>query len=203
MPSTSDTGRSPFREVVDWALPELAGYVLAALGAVLAFTVWAVVYTYIWPGPPPPAVIEQPPTTTPAVVPPRAVPPPTENGPAVAQPSPADTLPIAQLKQLAVYDANNVRIGKIEDVLVNPEGKVVFFIVGIGGGFLGGQGKDIAVPPQDVQFKKNDDSTWKPVLGMSKDAVKNAPKYTFDPAATKWVPVPQAAPSTFEPVPAR
>lgn len=60
------------------------------------------------------------------------------------------------------------------------EGKIVFFIVGIGSGFLGGQGKDIAVPVQAVQFKKKDQNTWMPVLNMSKDAVQNAPKQTYE-----------------------
>jgi sporulation protein YlmC with PRC-barrel domain len=100
-----------------------------------------------------------------------------------------DAVPIAQLKGWAVYDVNDVRIGEIEDVLVNTEGKVVFFVVGIGGGFLGGQGKDIAVPPQAVQFNKKTDNTWRPVLNMSKDAVKNAP--VFDAAAGKGMPSPQ------------
>jgi hypothetical protein len=33
--------------LLHWALQELAGYALAALGGVLAFTIWAVVYTYV------------------------------------------------------------------------------------------------------------------------------------------------------------
>jgi hypothetical protein len=53
MASTTDTSRSLFREALNWALPELAGYVLAALGAVLAFTIGAAFYTYVWPGKPP------------------------------------------------------------------------------------------------------------------------------------------------------
>ena len=38
MASATETSRSPFREVLNWALPELAGYALAALGAVFVFT---------------------------------------------------------------------------------------------------------------------------------------------------------------------
>jgi hypothetical protein len=74
-----------------WVKP-VAGYVLAALGAVLAFTIWAVVYTYVWPGRAPPAV-EQP-TTTPVVVPPTEN-APTEIGPAIVQ-RPSDTRLIMQ-----------------------------------------------------------------------------------------------------------
>jgi hypothetical protein len=189
--STTDAGRSLLGEALHWAFPRLAGYVLAALGSVLAFAIWAVVYTYVWPGKP--SAIETPASPiieTPAPVKvPAPAPVPIDDNPPIVQ-LPPDALTIAQIKGWSVYDANNALIGKIEDVVVSPDGKGVFFILGIGGGFLGGQAKDIAVPPQAVQFKKNDDSTWKPVLRMSKDAVKNAPTYTFDPAATKWMPDP-------------
>jgi hypothetical protein len=40
-------------DVIGWALPRLAGYVGAALVAVLALTIWAIVYTSLWPGQPP------------------------------------------------------------------------------------------------------------------------------------------------------
>jgi hypothetical protein len=186
--STADAGRSLLGEALHWALPRLAGYVLAALGSVLAFTIWAVVYTYVWPGKPP--AIEPPASPTietpaPVVVPP--APPPAVFGPAISQ-VPSDALPIKNLWKAYLYDLTDAKIGQIEDVLVGQDGKVVAYIVGIGGEFLGGQQKDIAVPFQAVQFKKRDDSTWSPVLYMTKDAVKNAPKQKFDPAIMMWVP---------------
>ena len=57
--STIDIGRSLLRETLRWALPRLAIYVFGVLGAVFAFTIWAVIYTYVWPGKPP--SIEAPP----------------------------------------------------------------------------------------------------------------------------------------------
>src|SRR6516225_9786276 len=59
--STIDIGRSLLRETLRWALPRLAIYVFGVLGAVFAFTIWAVIYTYVWPGKPQqaPAEMEQ------------------------------------------------------------------------------------------------------------------------------------------------
>jgi hypothetical protein len=175
---------------------ELAYYFIAMLGSALAFLIWAVVYTYVWPGQPPvtaPAPIFEPtlaPTPTldaPATTEP--VPPATEPvgvGPAIAR-VPSDALTLAQLRKLAVYDPNDARIGEIEDVVFSPDGKVYAFIVGVGGGFLGGQEKDIAVPSKVMHFKKKNDSTWIPILYMSKDDVRMAPGHKFDDAKMKWV----------------
>jgi hypothetical protein len=41
--STIDIGRSLLREALRWALPRLAIYVFGVLGAVFAFTIWAVI----------------------------------------------------------------------------------------------------------------------------------------------------------------
>jgi sporulation protein YlmC with PRC-barrel domain len=184
--STTDTGRSLLGEALHWALPRLAIYILGSLAGVLAFTIWAA-----WPDKPVP-VRPAPSIDAPAL--PRSMPVivPGGDGPAISQ-VPPDAFPIVNLHKLEIYDPNNARIGQIQDVLFNPEGKVVFFIVGVGSGFLGEEGKDIAVPAQAVQFKKKDDNTWMPVLNMSKDAVQNAPRQTFDPATMKWKFVPTPA----------
>ena len=181
---SANASHSILGEVLRWALPRLAGYVLAALGAVLAFTVWAVIYTYVWPGKPP--VPTPPPVVvpTPAVVPVPPALPPTEIGPAISQ-VPSDALP--HLWKLPVYDPSNAKVGQIEDVLVSKDGAVIGYIVGVGGGFLGGQGKNIAVPFKAVGFTMKDGSTF-PVLYMTKDAVQSAPKQTFDQYKMKWVP---------------
>jgi sporulation protein YlmC with PRC-barrel domain len=191
--SATDTGRSLLGEALHWALPRLVIYVLAALGAVAAFTIWAVVYTYVWPGKPPTWIDAPAPTIDVPAAPALPAPAPSDVSPAIAH-VPPDALPVEQLRKLNVYDLSNAKIGRMEDVLFSHDGKVVAYIVGVDGGFLGGQGKDIAVPFEAVQFKKKDDNTWMPVLNMSKDAVQNAPKQTFDPAAMKW---------KFVPVPAR
>lgn len=202
--STADVGRSILGEVLHWALPRLAGYVLAALAAVFAFTIWAVVYTYVWPGKPPPIETPQPASiVTPAE--PTLPSTPIDDNPAIAR-VPSDALPVTRLKNLMVYDLSNEKVGKIEDVLLNHDGKIVVFIVGVGDWVVGSQGKNIAVPFDAVKFEtlpvvptrpavspiKTGDfnGQTKPVLHMSKDAMLKAPRQKFDPTTMTWVPDP-------------
>ena len=46
---------------------------------------------------------------------------------------------------VGVYDASDQRVGKIEDMLVDHDGKVEIVVIGVGG-FLGIGAKDVAVP---------------------------------------------------------
>ena len=178
-------------EALHWALPRLGGYVLAALGSVVAFTIWAVVYTYVWPGKPTAISIEAPaPTTTIAPTPIVDDPPASEPGtgalagPAISQ-LPADALSVTQVRKLSVYDLNNNRIGGIDDVLFSPDGKIYAYVVGVDR-FLGGQGRDIAVPAHAVQFRNTDNSGARAILNMSKDAVRDAPIFEFEPGKMRW-----------------
>jgi PRC-barrel domain len=201
-----DAERPPLiKEMLYSVSRRFAGYLLVILGSALAFIVWATFYTYVWPGKPPAVSIEAPP---PVVVPdpsPPAVPVPpavrpTEIGPAISQ-VPSDALP--HLWKLPVYDPSNAKVGQIEDVLISKNGAVIGYIVGVGGGFLGGQGKNIAVPFKAVGFTMKDGSTF-PVLYMTKDAVQSAPKQTFDQYKMKWVPDPtEGGAPAFSPQPAR
>jgi hypothetical protein len=188
MASTANTDRSLFREVLDWALPELVGYVLAALGAVVAFSIWAVVYTYVWPGKPPISIETPPPIPAKELTPPAVFDPPL-----VAQ-LPGDRipegLPIAQARKLFVYTPSSEKVGQIEDVLVGNGGKVTFYIVSVGEWFPDAS-KDIAVPSQKVTWAKRQSSLtkqweWMPVVSMTKADAKNAPKQIFDPSTKQW-----------------
>lgn len=189
--STATTGRSLLGEALHWALPRLAIYVLAAVGAVVAFTVWAVIYTYVWPGKPP--IEPSAPTAPLNILPPVQASPPNIADPAafsepLVSQVPSDALPIEQLRKLAVYDLTNAKIGRIEDVLVGTDPKNVVFIVGVDHSYSSFGGKNIAVPYQAVQFKKVGDVTWISVLHMTKADVQKAPKQIFDPAVMTWVP---------------
>jgi hypothetical protein len=57
-----------------------------------------------------------------------------------------------------VYDPSDVKIGEINDVLVGKDGKLVAFVIGIGG-FLGVDQKDVAVPFNSIR------ATWRRDLG--------------------------------------
>src|SRR5215212_2768510 len=57
----------------------------------------------------------------------------------------------SKLVGLTVYGPNNERIGDINEVLLNQNGKVDAVVIGVGG-FLGIGEKDVAVPFNEVKF---------------------------------------------------
>jgi sporulation protein YlmC with PRC-barrel domain len=75
----------------------------------------------------------------------------------------------------AVYNENNQRVGKIEDLIVAPDSAVSFAIVGAGG-FAGLGRHDVAIPVQQIQLQ--DDGKF--ILpGATKDAIKALPKFEY------------------------
>ncbi|MBV8826426.1 MAG: PRC-barrel domain-containing protein [Hyphomicrobiales bacterium] len=85
-----------------------------------------------------------------------------------------------------VYDPSDQKIGEIKDVLIGSDGKVVAFIIEVGG-FIGAGAKDVAVPFSDVKGTKKNDK-WYLTMNADKDELKNAPGLTYDRNATRWVP---------------
>ena len=85
-----------------------------------------------------------------------------------------------------VYDPSDKKIGEIKDVLIGSDGKVVAFIIEVGG-FIGAGAKDVAVPFTDVKGTKKNDK-WYLTMNADKDELKNAPGMKYDRTNTKWVP---------------
>ena len=54
----------------------------------------------------------------------------------------------------AVYDVQNRKIGSVDDVILNKDGKVDAVIIDVGS-FLGMGGKDVAVLPSDIKTDNN------------------------------------------------
>jgi sporulation protein YlmC with PRC-barrel domain len=98
----------------------------------------------------------------------------------------------------SVYDPSDNKIGEIMDVLVDRDGKVEAFIVGVGG-FLGIGEKDVAVPFNAVQFKTKDKNKWYAVMNTTKDALKNAPGFKYDSGSMTWTA--EKSPTTGGPAP--
>lgn len=72
-----------------------------------------------------------------------------------------------------VNDAKD-KIGKVEDVILTPEGKASYAIVGVGG-FVGIGRHDVAIPMDQLKFQDG-----KYVLaGGTKDALKALPKWSY------------------------
>jgi len=93
-------------------------------------------------------------------------------GTALAQTSPAPTQPAgsgqiitqmtpdlvrgSKLMGVDIYGADNQKIGDIDEVLVDKQGKIQAVVVGVGG-FLGIGQKDVAIPYDQVQWMSNQD----------------------------------------------
>jgi sporulation protein YlmC with PRC-barrel domain len=99
---------------------------------------------------------------------------------------PAGALTITHWYKQSVYDPSDTKIGQINDVLVDRDGKAIALIIGVGG-FLGMGEKDVAIPFNAVQFKTKDNNKWYSVMNTTKDALKNAPGYKYDSTNMTWV----------------
>jgi sporulation protein YlmC with PRC-barrel domain len=73
-----------------------------------------------------------------------------------------------------VYNEKNVRIGRIDDIIITPERAVSYVIVGAGG-FVGLARHDVAIPVNQLQ-----EQDGKYVLpGATKEAIKALPKFEY------------------------
>jgi sporulation protein YlmC with PRC-barrel domain len=85
-----------------------------------------------------------------------------------------------------VYDPSDSKIGDVDDVLIDKDGRVTAVIIGVGG-FLGMGEKDVAVPFSSVRASEKNNK-WYLVLNTNKEALKAAPGFTYDKTKTAWVP---------------
>ncbi len=79
-----------------------------------------------------------------------------------------------QILGKTVFNENNEKVGKIDDLIVAPTGELSFAIIGAGG-FAGVGRHDVAIPVQQIQLQDG-----KFVLpGATKAAVKALPKFEY------------------------
>ena len=76
----------------------------------------------------------------------------------------------------SVYNDKQERIGTVEDIIISPDKKVSYGIVGAGG-FLGFDKRDVAIPVN--QFKLTDGRLVLP--GATKEALKEMPPFEYAP----------------------
>jgi len=90
-----------------------------------------------------------------------------------------------------VYNDRNEKLGEINELIVEPSGRVAGAIVGVGG-FLGMGEHDIMVPMEKIKFaneadkgttgRSGDDKQWYPdraVLSATKDQLKAMPQFKY------------------------
>jgi sporulation protein YlmC with PRC-barrel domain len=99
---------------------------------------------------------------------------------------PNNVLPVSTYYNEDVYDNQENKIGDVNDILLDTDGRVSAVIVGVGG-FLGLGQKDVAVPFNALKVaEKNGDRYL--VMNTTKEALQSAPGYTFDKSKGTWVP---------------
>jgi sporulation protein YlmC with PRC-barrel domain len=98
--------------------------------------------------------------------------------------APITSWTISNYYKQSVYDPKENKIGSVDDVLVDKEGKITALVIGVGG-FLGVGEKDVAVPFDAVKTSKKDNKWWL-TLDETKDSLKSAVGYKYDKGTTSW-----------------
>jgi sporulation protein YlmC with PRC-barrel domain len=86
----------------------------------------------------------------------------------------SDQIRASKMIGSSVYDVQNRDIGKVQDVILNPDGRVAAVIIDIGT-FLGMGGKDVAVHLSDIKADNN-----RLTLDMTKEQLQQAQNYQLE-----------------------
>jgi len=110
-----------------------------------------------------------------------------------------DQMLASKFKGTNVMGSNNEKIGDVSDILFDKDGKVLAYVIGVGG-FLGIGSKDVALSPTSFQVQPaNDRESMKLKLSMTKDELKNAAEFKPHKESTSTTgqsPSPNRAPGT-------
>jgi sporulation protein YlmC with PRC-barrel domain len=88
-----------------------------------------------------------------------------------------DQMLASKFKGTNVIGTNNEKIGDVSDILFDKEGKILAYVVGVGG-FLGIGTKDVALSPVSFQVQPaTERESMKLKLAMTKDELKNAVEF--------------------------
>ena len=83
---------------------------------------------------------------------------------------------VSDLLGRPAVNAENERIGDVNDLVTDSSGKAVAAVIGVGG-FLGIGEKDVAIPFEDLKFGRDDDNDVRIEVDISKEALASAPDY--------------------------
>jgi hypothetical protein len=99
---------------------------------------------------------------------------------------PSGMATITNYYKQSVYDPMDRKIGDIDDILVDKDGKIEILIVSVGG-FLGIASKDVAVPFKAIAATPKNGS-WYLTMNATTEALRGAPGYKYDKGTASWVP---------------
>jgi len=97
---------------------------------------------------------------------------------------PTNSATVTNYYKQSVYDPKENKVGEIDDVLIDKDGRITALIIGVGG-FLGVGEKDVAVPFSAVKGTKKNDKLLL-TLNESKDSLKKATGFKYDKSTTSW-----------------
>lgn len=97
-------------------------------------------------------------------------------GSVTAMPQATGEIPSSKIVGAAVYNSSNEKIGDVNNLIVDPAGKVAGVVIGVGG-FLGMGEHNVAVTFNSVRFDKDSKGTPRLVVPATKDQLKALPAY--------------------------
>src|SRR3569623_86693 len=97
---------------------------------------------------------------------------------------PTNSATVTNYYKQSVYDPKENKVGEIDDVLIDKDGRITALIIGVGV-FLGVGEKDVAVLFSAVKGTKKNDKWWL-TLSESKDSLKKATGFKYDKSTTSW-----------------
>ena len=98
---------------------------------------------------------------------------------------PKDALLVSNLHKQSIYDPNEKKVGKVEDLLLDRSGNVEAVIISVGG-FLGIGDKEVAVPFEAIKATEKESKIWL-TINATKDTLKSAPGVSFDKVEGVWI----------------
>jgi putative membrane protein len=99
---------------------------------------------------------------------------------------PADAISISTYYNEDVYDTQDNKIGDVNDILLDKDGRLSTAIIGVGG-FLGVGEKDVAVPFEALKVAEKAGDRYL-VINATKEALEKAPGYVYDQGKGVWLP---------------
>ena len=91
--------------------------------------------------------------------------------------SSADLL-VSNLIDLSVYNAQNQRVGEVEDLVMDGAKGVRAIIVSVGP-FLGGGERHVVVDPSALQVIREANGSYRAVLNVTADQIRAAPEFKY------------------------
>ena len=91
---------------------------------------------------------------------------------------PAD-MTASGLMRTDVYNLQDERLGRIEDLVIGGGREIAAVVVGVGG-FLGIGERYAALPPNAVVLTRRPDGSTRAVVDATRDALRNSPEFKYE-----------------------